>query len=213
MSTASDEPQVARLWQGQTGSERAEERRRRLVEAGYVLLGTEGASAVSVRAVTRESGLSPKYFYESFTDREDLLRAVFEDLSQGLQRAVGQAMSEAPDDFRSQARASLDATARCLERDPRLARALLRETLADDTLRALAEEQLPEFVLAVALQSLPPDKLESVSAADLQVWVLAVSGAQVGLLLAWSEGRLKLTRDELVERMHNLILAVVAPVL
>jgi AcrR family transcriptional regulator len=213
MSTASDQSPDLRLWQGQTGSERVDERRRRLMDAAFELLGTEGATAVTVRAVTRVSGLSPRYFYESFTDREELLREVFDDRFAIIKRAVAEAMAVADEDFDARARASLDATARCLEDDPRLGRAMLRETLADETLRLHAERALPEFVLGVALEALGNDFPEDLDVAALQVAVLSVAGVQVTLFLAWCEGELKLGREELVERVIAVVNAIVGTVL
>ena len=63
-------------WRGTTADERAEQRRVRLLEAALELLGTEGAAGVTVRAVVRASALSPRFFYESFSDRDALLIVV-----------------------------------------------------------------------------------------------------------------------------------------
>lgn len=43
---------------------------------GRSLLGDGGAVAVTMRAVVRAAQLSPRYFYESFASREELLFAV-----------------------------------------------------------------------------------------------------------------------------------------
>lgn len=208
MSSASEDVTEARRWAGSTLDERAAERRRQLLDAGFHLLGTEGAGAVTVRAVTRDSGLSPRYFYEGFADREELLAAVFDDRFELIRGAVEAAMAAASADFEARGRASLDATARCLEEDPRLGRALLRETLADDTLRRHAEQRLPELVLGVALRSLADELGSDVDPTALQVAVLAVSGTAVALLLAWCEGQLDLAREELVDRLFGVISAI-----
>ncbi|MDG3011574.1 TetR/AcrR family transcriptional regulator [Rhodococcus sp. D2-41] len=198
-----------RRWAGRTADERIDERRRQLLDAGYQLLGTEGASAVTVRAVTRLSGLSPRYFYESYASREDLLRAVFDDRFAVIHQAVQDAMVGADPGFDAQARASIDATARCLEEDPRLGRALLRESLADDTLRAYAERALPEFVAGVALRAVDVAAVAALDPAELQVLILAVSGVQVSLLLSWCEGLLPLRRGELVDKVVAVVAGIV----
>lgn len=203
MSTGDAE---VRLWAGSTLDERSAERRRQLVDVAFDLLANEGAGAVSVRAVTRAAGLSPRYFYESFGSREELLVAAFDRGFDVIKAAVQAAMADADEGFEAQARASLEATAACLEGDPRLGRALLRETLADATLRKRAEEALPEFVLSTALATTGTDLL--VDAARFQVVVLAISGMQVSLMLAWSEGHLAVSRDELVTRILEILTAV-----
>jgi AcrR family transcriptional regulator len=202
MSTGAD----ARIWGGSTLDERSAERRKQLVDAAFEVLGTAGATAVTVRAVTKLAGLSPRYFYESFESREDLLVAAFDDGFDRIKSAVEAAMEEASDGVPDRARASLDATARCLEDDPRLARALMRETLAEPALRARAEQALPEFVLTIAISAFGADV--AADPARFQVAVLAISGMQVALLMAWAEGKVALTRDELVDRLLEIITAV-----
>ena len=47
---------------------------------GVTLLGSEGGPALTVRAVCRAAGLTERYFYESFTDRDEFVRAVYDDV-------------------------------------------------------------------------------------------------------------------------------------
>ena len=53
-------------------------RRDKLVAAGVELLGGAAGPALTVRAVCRESGLTERYFYESFADRDEFVRAVYD---------------------------------------------------------------------------------------------------------------------------------------
>jgi len=53
-------------------------RRDELVAAGVGLLGGEAGPALTVRAVCREASLTERYFYESFTDRDEFVRAVYD---------------------------------------------------------------------------------------------------------------------------------------
>ncbi|EUA51642.1 bacterial regulatory s, tetR family protein [Mycobacterium xenopi 3993] len=55
-------------------------RRDRLIAAGVQLLGGEQGPAVTVRAVCRKAGLTERYFYESFSDRDEFVRAVYDDV-------------------------------------------------------------------------------------------------------------------------------------
>ncbi|CAM3606893.1 TetR/AcrR family transcriptional regulator [Smaragdicoccus niigatensis] len=72
---------------GKLADERRAERRERLVAAGFDLLGTEGTAGTSVRAVCARAGLSSRYFYESFANIDELLVAVFDDVTT---RTLGQ---------------------------------------------------------------------------------------------------------------------------
>jgi AcrR family transcriptional regulator len=53
--------------------------RRALVDAARRLLETEGAAALSLRAVAREAGVSPAAPYHHFKDKSELLEAVAEE--------------------------------------------------------------------------------------------------------------------------------------
>lgn len=44
------------------------------------LLGGDRGRALTVRAVCREAALTERYFYESFSDRDEFVRAVYDDV-------------------------------------------------------------------------------------------------------------------------------------
>lgn len=67
-------------WSGVPLEDRHALRRDTLVAAGVELLGGEGGPALTVRAVCRHANLTERYFYESFTDREHFVRAVYDDV-------------------------------------------------------------------------------------------------------------------------------------
>jgi hypothetical protein len=66
----------------------------RLIEAGFDLLGTSGAAATTVRAVCQHSGLTRR-FYESFTNIDELLVAVFDDIMAQMVERVTAAVGAA----------------------------------------------------------------------------------------------------------------------
>jgi len=61
------------------------ERSRRIVDAAYELLESEGLDGLTIRAVLTRSGLARRAFYERFAGKDDLLLAVFE---QGIRMAT-----------------------------------------------------------------------------------------------------------------------------
>lgn len=67
-------------WSGVPLESRHALRRDNLVAAGVQLLGGAGGPALTVRAVCRHAGLTERYFYESFADREHFVRAVYDDV-------------------------------------------------------------------------------------------------------------------------------------
>src|SRR3954469_9251227 len=74
-----------RPYRGIEAAERLNERRRRLVEAGLDLLGADNSETeLTVRAVCKKAGLTARYFYESFADKDQFVVAVFDDAVAGI---------------------------------------------------------------------------------------------------------------------------------
>jgi AcrR family transcriptional regulator len=95
-----------RTYGGVSGGERQAGRREKLLEAGLELLGRDGWSATTVRAVCAEAGLTERYFYESFANRDELLVAIFDRVAAEAATAVPAAVEAAPQDARAKSRAA-----------------------------------------------------------------------------------------------------------
>src|SRR3982751_4257101 len=121
---------------GSSLADRAAARRAALIEAGVELLGTQGASGVTVRAVCRGAKLTERYFYESFPDgRDALLRAVHSQVAGEAREAIVAAIALAPPrDPERVAHAAVAAFTAFLEADPRRGRVLLSESFSDSVL-------------------------------------------------------------------------------
>jgi AcrR family transcriptional regulator len=70
--------------------------RRALIDAASRLLESEGPSALSLRAVAREAGVSPAAPYHHFKDKGELLDAVAHEGWALLDEALAKAKAEAP---------------------------------------------------------------------------------------------------------------------
>jgi len=70
--------------------------RRALIDAAGRLLEAEGPSALSLRAVAREAGVSPAAPYHHFKDKGELLEAVAQEGWTLLDAALAKAKAEAP---------------------------------------------------------------------------------------------------------------------
>ncbi|WP_324190818.1 TetR/AcrR family transcriptional regulator [Nocardia nova] len=187
-----------KLWRGQTLQDRSDERREQLLDCAFDLLGTAGAGAVTMRAVTRQANLSPRYFYESFDSRESLVAAVYDRVEGELRQRLSAITSGT--DPQAAIRAALEACADFFEEDPRRARVLLREPLADDMLRRHITERTPEAVRAVApLLGSGAEALFASSDAALATIGTALAGALTAVYLEWIDAHLTIDRDRLVD--------------
>ncbi|MFN3340826.1 MAG: TetR/AcrR family transcriptional regulator [Dietzia sp.] len=202
-----DEP----LWRGSSLTERSSERRRQLLEAGLDLLGSGGGRAITVRSVCRDSGLSPKYFYESFADRDQLVGALYDSVIAELAVAAADAASadaaESADqsDVRTVLAAVFLAAAEFLRADRRRARIVFTEPLVDDALRGRARETLPRLVSTLA-----PVVGIGIDATDPGRGPLAMAALGGSLLLTfvtWLEGGTGMDEQGLAEFCVDVVLS------
>jgi AcrR family transcriptional regulator len=201
-----------RPWRGVSASQRTAERRERLIEAALEVFGTAGYARSSVRDVCRAAGLTERYFYESFRNREELLGALADRIVDESLDAVASALEETSgglDDTVS------DAVGRFIDSlvdDPRRARVLLVETVG---VSPPAEDRRREIVGHLA--SVTRDALQQAlgaaapAPADLDLTARALIGASNELLVAYARGELTQDRRSLTHHLATLFLAA-APV-
>ncbi len=199
------------VWRGSTMQDRATERRERLVAAAYQLVGTEGAAAATVRAVCREAQLSRNYFYENFTDREDLLRALADRVAEEMREFV--VAVPRTGGLYERVVAVFEAAANYLDADSRRVRIILREFVADDTLREHANRSIPGFFVLVAAHFadvLPEPVIDPSRPEKFTIGGIQIYGAVSATFLSWLEGRIDATRGELARECADLVMAVFA---
>ena len=193
-------------WNGLSTEERQRERRNLLIEAAFELLANEGMSGTTVRAVCAHARLNPRYFYESFTDLDELLVAVYDDVFRQLKRRSADAVNAAEDDAAAM-RASVAATVHFIAEDPRRGRILYSEALGNEALnlrRVRTGADLVELVLQ-------DNSRRDVGAQDERIGRLGAAvlvGGFSELLVAWIGGRLDLTAEELIDDTTEVFLAV-----
>ncbi|MEV6071114.1 TetR family transcriptional regulator [Nocardia sp. NPDC052001] len=179
---------MSRSYGGRTATDRVADRRAQLIAAGVSVVGTEGVAALGMRAVCREAGLSQKFFYESFTDTDELLHAIYAAALSELEQAVASAVAA------QDLPAIVDAAARAMEADPRLCRILLVEPVADMRLRRHVRETIPALTTA-ALGHLFPGSPDD---PEVRMRFSALFGALISLFVEWTEGNLGTDRDAFV---------------
>jgi AcrR family transcriptional regulator len=184
-------------WAGVPLTDRRAERRAQLIAAAFELFGEGGEAALSVRSVCRACGLNTRYFYESFADTDELLGAVYDEVSAELAAAVEAAMAAAGDSLRARTRAGIAAVLGFSSEDPRRGRVLFTDARSNPVLlarRAATQDLLREGVLAEGWQ-LHPDT-DPIAA---QVGAAMYTGAMAELAQQWLTGRLGDDLDAVVD--------------
>ena len=137
---------LGRRYSGLESSERARERRRRLVEAGLDVFGTLGYAGAKIKTLCKSAGLSERYFYESFESRAHLLGAVYDHLDVLLTEQIARALRTPGLDLLASARAGMEAVVGFMLNDPRNARIMLVEIVGvSPELEAKRHQSQSEF--------------------------------------------------------------------
>ncbi|CDP85163.1 MULTISPECIES: TetR/AcrR family transcriptional regulator [Mycolicibacterium] len=191
-------------WAGVPLTDRRAERRALLVDAAFRLFGDGGEAALSVRSVCRECGLNTRYFYESFADTDDLLGAVYDQVSAALAADVDAAMAGAGESVRSRTRAGIAAVLGFSSADPRRGRVLFTDARANPVLaarRTATQDLLREAVLSEGGRLNPGS--DPVAA---QVGAAMYTGAMAELAQQWLSGNLGDDLEAVVDYALRLVL-------
>jgi AcrR family transcriptional regulator len=177
------------------------------MEAGLELFGTLGYASTSVRAVSAAAALNSRYFYESFSSREDLLYAVYQRIVTDIfTRAAAATARETT--LEEQARAGLRAAWTAVTEDRRKARIVALEVVGvSDRLERLRQEARQ------GLAQLTADNAMSLAGRGIKLRLDPVltarflMGGVVEVLLEWINGDLDASADEVVEHFTVLFTA------
>lgn len=115
-------PEVVRPYRGVSAEDRRRQRRSQLLEAGLDVVGEAGVAETTVDLVCRRAGLSKRYFYESFSDREALLTAVLTGVFEDIRAALETALADAPSSAEERMTRLVTATVEAIATDPRVSR-------------------------------------------------------------------------------------------
>ncbi|HMZ12691.1 MAG TPA: TetR/AcrR family transcriptional regulator [Mycobacterium sp.] len=180
-------------WSGVPLRDRQVRRRDELIVAGVTLLGGAGGPALTVRAVCREAGLTERYFYESFSDRDEFVRAVYDDV---CSRAMSALMSA------STPREAVEQFVALMVDDPVRGRVLLLAPEVEPVLVRSGAEWMPTFI------GLLQRKLTTIGDPTVQNMVATgLVGALTALFTAYLDGRLTASREQFIDYCVDLLLS------
>ena len=137
---------MPRIWGARTADERHAARRERIIRTAIKVYGEHGYRNASVKAVCVAAGLTERYFYESFSNGEDLLRQCFLAVENDLLASMRAAAHREASSVSERARAALLVYLDQIRRDPVTARVFLIEMAnVSPAAEALVSESLDRF--------------------------------------------------------------------
>jgi AcrR family transcriptional regulator len=180
-------------WSGVPLQDRQTLRRDELIAAGVGLLGGEAGPALTVRAVCRQASLTERYFYESFTDRDEFVRAVYDHVCSTAMAAL--TSSTTPRD-------AVERFVALMVDDPVRGRVLLIAPEREPVLAKSGAEWMPSFI------DLLQRKLTRITDPAIQAMVATgLVGALSALFTAYLNGRLATTREQFIDYCVDMLLS------
>ena len=193
---------------GVSAEQRRAERRRRLLDAALDVIGTQGWSATTLRGICERAKVGPRFFYESFADLDALAAALHDEVLEAALRRTIAAIDAAPDDLPARTTAAFRAMISEVIDDPRRARVLWVEAYGSERLvrrRFAAMRRLARVAMEQShdLLDLPPD-----GDRVLQAVSIMLTGGVTEFVLAWLDGGMDVSRDELLAISVEFALAM-----
>jgi AcrR family transcriptional regulator len=197
----------ARSYGGRSANERAEERRERLVEAAISVLAAQGERA-TMTAICQEAGLTERYFYESFANRDAALVAALDTVTVEIANNAVTVLQRAPGSVEERVHAMTGSFARWAATNPDRALVAVVQASATGPLRARRHELIGSFagIAAREAATLYGDRAWPHDRARMQG--LAFIGGLSELVASWLTGEVDMDTDELAEAAADLFVAL-----
>ncbi len=203
--------QSTRAYGGVAAAERMAIRRAALIDAAIQSMAESGLAGTSVRSVCARARLTARYFYEAFTDLDELLVAALGSVTGEVEAASLRALDTVPvDDTAAQVRAAIDAGYGVVATDAVKANMLVVAVAGNAALRKRREQFVDDFT-DIVIANLPV--LRALTVAErhkARVVVLFLMAGSIELIVAVLESRVRLSRRALVDRLTSLWLAALA---
>lgn len=198
----------SRSYGGLSSEQRRQIRRERLIEAGLEVFGRRGLSQSTMRDICTRARLSDRYFYESFSNVNDVFEAVYVHLRDELVQRLHQAMVGHVPNQVSVAQAGLHAFFSFVKEDPRRARIMLIDVLGlryshlgeGDQGAGVYQVQPYVSLFGSFVRAMYP----SVDASDIDVELIlqTLIGMTVQSAAAWADKGFDKSVDDIVR--HNI---------
>lgn len=199
----------ARPYRGVEAAERLAGRRRRLLAAGLDLLGAEqqDISELTVRGICAQAGLAARYFYESFTDKDEFVSGVFDWVVAELAATTQAAVAAVP--AREKTRAGMANIVRTIAGDARIGRLLFSTQLANSVIVRKRAESTALFAMLSGQHA--GDALQMLANDHIKAGAHFAVGGVGQAISAWLAGDVRLEPQQLVDQLATLLDEITDP--
>lgn len=174
---------AGRDYRGMSAAERLADRRERLISAAYTLFAQPGFHSTTIERLCATARISNRAFYECFSSREDLMRAVYDRCIGETLAAVTEAIEQAPPTLDDRIVAGISAYIRFVTKDVRRARVMhLEVRRAGNVLSGARQQAVAAFTKIIESSARDVSQTPPL---DLHLLALGLIGAITELLIEW----------------------------
>nr|WP_296775474.1 helix-turn-helix domain-containing protein [Rhodococcus sp. (in: high G+C Gram-positive bacteria)] len=200
---------TTRRYAGMSADDRTAERRARLLEAGLEVFAAHGASGATVSAICAQAKLTERYFYESFGNRDELLKHVVDAVSKQIKTDALAALHAAASTVEQQVTNAITAFVAVLTEDTRKGRVALIESQSIDTLRTHRRESMRDFAHLVATEARVLYGDKAWPAPESEINGLLFIGGLAELVVAWLNDEIDVTTSQIVKAATHQFVSTV----
>ena len=188
-----------RRYGGLSADDRRAMRRRQLLDAALEIAGTRGADRATMTAICAQAGLTERYFYESFSSRDQVLLTLVDEIAEQVRDAVLAVLSTTDGDAGARAHAAITEFATLLTDDPRKGRVAIIESVTVPALRLRRHELFRDFAALVVVQARALFGNRSLPTPQDEISARLLVGGLAELLTAWLQAETNATVQEIVD--------------
>jgi AcrR family transcriptional regulator len=208
VTTHHSEP--GRTYRGADPQQRQQERRIRLLDAAVKVFGTTGYRTATVEKVCGEAGLTKRYFYESFSNSEDLLMAAYGRATDAMRENILAGAQAEADSTEQVLRGALTGFFTFVAENPESARIAFVEILGvSPTVDALYRKTTTSFSETVLRVAEAAGSSRGLAGPNRRTLAMGLVGAVLTIAQQWLLSPEREPLDSVIASAHTILAAVV----
>jgi AcrR family transcriptional regulator len=201
---------VTRSFRGVSADERLTQRRAALVEAALEEIGEVGVAQLRMNTVCKRAGLTQRYFYEHFGNRDELLATVFDSVLDEVITETIETVNAAGPDIFERASVALAIFYDTIISDPCKAR-LYAESVGNAVIAEHKRNAVSRYADFVAEQvSSVVGKMNNRTRSRLTMAVLVLVGGQADAAAALAGGSVAISRNDYIDLHARMLTDAIA---
>ncbi len=202
--------EVGRTYRGADPQQRQQERRIRLLDAAVEVFGTTGYRTATVEKVCSEAGLTKRYFYESFTNSEDLLMATYARATDAMRESILAGAAAETDSSEQVLRGALTGFFTFVAEQPKSARIAFVEILGvSPTVDALYRKTTTSFSATVLQVAETVGSSRGLAGPNRRTLAMGLVGAVLTIAQQWLLSPEREPLESVIASAHTILAAVV----